>query len=548
MDSLLLIEGTADMRHPTTRPFTCLRLAAAALFALAMLPAARATSACSTWTAATVASSEIGLPTSGAVITSVNPVAPSGTTPAYCKLLGSILPVDPAAPPIRFQINLPTPWNGKALQFGGGGFDGQLNTGLDNVPNAWPGSLTPLQRGYVTFGSDGGHAGSDPDARFAANDEALRNFTGEALKKLRDVAQQITARHYGRGPGKTYFAGGSTGGREALAVAQRYPRDYEGIIANYPALEFVGLILRANAYAQSLYGPAGFLPIGKITNVTNRVVAACDAQDGLVDGIVSNSDACRFDLAALRCPFNIDLGPLCLTDAQIRTLRRLSDEMPLSFPLANGLRSSAPYGLLHGSNVAEIVDVGLLPTLQDPPAIIVNSYIAAMQSAYLKYFVTRQPDFNSRDFDPVGGGTWQARLQQVSALHDATSIDLREFARRGGKILMMHGTADTVVPFSTSVRYVTRLREAYGEAAVRASLRFYAIPGMAHGDGRYTGAWKSLDMLEDWVERGQEPVNPISRNVANLLVQTRPLCEYPAYPRYVGGNVLDAASFVCATP
>jgi len=510
---------------------------------------AHASNACRALEGGSVPADLIGLPTSGAVITRARPVAASADTPAYCEVRGDILPVDPSAPPIQFQVNLPQPWNGKALHFGGGGFNGVLRTGTGDVPHAWPGSLSPLQRGYTTLGSDSGHTNaSKADARFAANDETFRNFTGEALKKVRDVAQQLMLHQYGRGPSLTYFAGGSTGGREAMSVAQRYPKDYQGVIANYPALEFVGLMLRTSAFSQALYARGGFTHWGKLNHLNNRVIAACDTLDGLADGLINNVQACRFDPSVLRCPYNVDLGDWCLTDAQLRTVRALSDDMPLSYVLSNGMRAAPPFGILSGANFAGPVDVGTLPKLLDPPVLGLNGYIASMHSGYLKYAITRQPDYDPLSFDPVSAGPWRARVQEVSALHDATSINLSEFVQGGGKILMMHGTSDTIVPMSHSVNYVTRLRQALGEHRVRDFLRFYTVAGMGHGEGRYTMVWKSLDMLEDWVERGQAPAQPETRNVLSLLGQGRPLCEYPAYPQYRGGNRNAASSFVCTTP
>jgi feruloyl esterase len=509
---------------------------------------AQAQSNCDGLAGAAIVADKIGLATRGASVTAARLVAAAGKTPAYCELKGSIYPVDPAAPPIQFQVNLPSPWNGKGLHFGGGGFDGHVITGVDNVPHAWPQSLTPLQRGYATFGSDSGHTSTGPDATFALNDEALRNFTGDALKKVRDVAQQLMLRHYGQAPVRTYFAGGSSGGREAMSVAQRYPRDYQGVIANYPALEFVGLMLRVSAFSKALYGPGGYLSWGKMENLNNKVIAACDAQDGVADGLINRVDACRFDPSTLRCWRNIDLGDSCLTDAQLRTVRALSDDMPLGFTLANGGTTAPPYSVLAGANFSGALNVGTLPTLLDPPVLGLNGYTSSMHSGYLKDFITRDPRYAPLDFDPVSAGPWQARVQAVSALHDATSTNLSAFVQGGGKILMMHGTSDTVVPFSTSVRYVSRLRQAMGGAAVDSFLRFYGVAGMAHGYGRYLMAWKSLDMLEDWVERGVAPVNPVTRNTADLLGQDRPLCNHPAYPRYIAGSVNDAKSFLCTTP
>ena len=326
-----------------------------------------------------------------------------------------------------------------------------------------------------------------------------------------------------------------------MAVAQRYPRDYEGIIANYPALEFVGLMMRVSAFSQALYGPGRLHQLGQ----ARQPQPACCRRLRCAGRPGRRPDQPGRGLPlqpgrALRCWLNIDLGSSCLTDAQLRTVRALSDDMPLGFPLAQGLSSAPPFGILYGANFAGPLDIGTWPFLLDPPVLGLNGYIASMDSEYLKHFITRDPAYPSLQFDPVNAGPWQARVQAVSALHDATSVDLTEFMQRGGKILMMHGTSDTVVPFSVSVRYVDRLRQALGNAAVDSFLRFYGVAGMGHGEGRYTLAWKSLDMLEDWVERGNAPVDPVSRNVLRPVrpepapVQPPDLSALPARRRQQG--------------
>ena len=163
--------------------------------------------------------------------------------PAFCKLLGHIDSVDPKAPPIKFEVNLPVEWNGRALQYGGGGFNGVLISGL-GLPPAYPfDKASPLALGFVTAGTDSGHEQKpgEPPQLFALNDEAFENFSHKAYKKVRDAARALTVRAYGKPPAKTYFMGSSEGGREALTMAQRYPDDFDGIFARVPVINWVGL-------------------------------------------------------------------------------------------------------------------------------------------------------------------------------------------------------------------------------------------------------------------------------------------------------------------
>ena len=210
----------------------------------------------------TLASAAIGLPTTGAAVTSavVVPAAGAGVAAVaeYCKVLGDINPVDPKAPKIKFQVNLPGNWNAKAVMFGGGGYNGVLATGLANVPAGPTDKPAPLARGYATFGSDSGHqanANGSRDGTFGANDEALANFSSDAIKKNRDVAINIIQARYAAPVQKTYFAGGSTGGREALFAVQNWPRDFDGAIVLYPAWNAAALDLQFGRITRELAKP-----------------------------------------------------------------------------------------------------------------------------------------------------------------------------------------------------------------------------------------------------------------------------------------------------
>ncbi|WP_162520864.1 tannase/feruloyl esterase family alpha/beta hydrolase [Pseudaquabacterium pictum] len=532
--------------------------------AASMLAApAWATLPCSALVGQTLPASALVLATGGAVVDSATSVTttsglPLGVSPAwitYCKVLGRILPAEPVGPdntvatgglPIHFQLNLPVAWTQRAMQFGGGGYDGTLVTATGHVAHAAAGDRSPLQRGYATFGSDSGHQAKGYDGRFALRPEALRNFTGDAIKKVRDVAQHLMVLHYGQGPRYAYMQGGSSGGRETLAAIQRWPNDYHGVVSHYPVLQFVGLGLHANDMAKAMYAPGGFVDSAKFNHLNQKVIAACDKLDGLEDGLINNVAACRFDPQVLRCLGNVDWGSSCLTDAQLRTVRATAGDLNLAFPLAQGITRAPGYEVLAGANFGGPADAGWLGLPLDTPTLVLNGYVFTMHNEWLKYFVTGNANYDFRQFNPVTAGGYMARVQQLSAMHDAMSTDLDVFKARGGKVLMLHGTSDTIVTPRISVDYFERLTQRYGSPVLRDFLRFYTVAGFGHGEGRYQMSWSALDLIENWVERGQAPVNPTSTDLLNLFGRSRPLCEYPAFPRYQGGPTHAASSFSCA--
>ncbi|WP_235548634.1 tannase/feruloyl esterase family alpha/beta hydrolase [Noviherbaspirillum sp. Root189] len=294
--------------------------------------------ACAELTGMTIPAASIGLPTTGAVVTNAQVVPPSGTGAVtvgeYCKVEGEINPVDQAAPKIKFQVGLPANWNKKALMYGGGGNNGTI----PNIAGSYATNIStqpvPLGRGYAVFGSDSGHQGKndgtiDPvrDASFAVNDEALRNFTGEALKKTRDVAGAIIKARYATTPEKVYFVGGSTGGREALLSISNWPQDFEGAIAVYPAWDSVALNLAVGRLGQEFAKPGAYVSEQKRDALYKAAINACDGLDGIADGVISNNAACNatFDpvtatidgTTPLRCAGGADTGDNCLSDVQI---------------------------------------------------------------------------------------------------------------------------------------------------------------------------------------------------------------------------------------
>jgi hypothetical protein len=327
-----------------------------------------------------IASGAIGLPTTGAEVTSVG--RRHDGEMAYCKVMGRIHPVDPKADDIRFELNLPEQWNGKALQYGGGTFDGYIgsSSGLGRTAVGLKSQATPLTRGYVTFGSDSGHHRSYfplPDsintlnAKFARNPEMQRNFAGDALKKVHDVAVVLIARRYGAAPKRMYFIGGSTGGREALRVVQRYPLDYDGVLAAYAAWDQVELDLQFMRTAQALYAPGGFLGYAQTRLIARTVQKACDAQDGLRDGIISDPAGCHVAPETMRCSDGRGHHG-CLSDAQLHTLETFATEERTSTVLSHGVESIPGYNVLAGANLGGAV--GLLHFPLKNPVILLNSF------------------------------------------------------------------------------------------------------------------------------------------------------------------------------
>lgn len=511
--------------------------------------------ACASLAGMGLAATQIGLATGGATVNSAVEVAanePGNVLGAYCRVRGSIQPVDPNAPAINFAVNLPQQWNRKVIHFGGGGFNGRLIDGTETIRFGPPGKPAPLALGYATFGDDSGHQSSSiTDGRFAANDEALANYGGQSLKKTHDVALLLVRAHYGSESKKAYFLGTSTGGRDALAYIQRWPGDYDGVIANEPALNYSGTRLSNVAVGRALYanGGAGWVNVAKTLLVQRTVLQACDRLDGASDGMVSNVESCRRlntqILASLRCSGGTDNGDGCLSDPQLASIRAI--ESPLNFTsyaLANGVRRAGGYNILEGALVAgpyTTRDLGSRPVPANPATSAdANMYVTGDQ--WVKFFVTRSEAFDSLGFDPLDPGPYAARVAEVSAITDATNPQLAPFLSRGGRLILLHGLADEVISPNSTIDYYQQLIATVGQDAVDRGVRLYTVPGMGHGTGVFIPAWDSLAALEGWVEGGLAPATGVAMDsVAGSFGRTRPLCQFPAWPKYRGSGSLDAA-------
>ena len=537
-------------------------------------PPAATPLSCAQLAGKTVPSSSIGLPTTGATVTAATTMPASGTgaqaTGEYCLVSGAINPVDPAAPQIKFQIAMPTVWNNKIMMFGGGGYDGTIPAPTGNVPAGPTAQPTPLGRGYATFASDSGHQANalgSEDGSFGVNDEAVQNFSGDALKKTRDAAVYlIDARYAVKAPKRAYFAGGSSGGREALAVVQRWPQDWDGSIVLYPAWAAASLDLQFGRITRSLAAPGAYLDQAKRKVLLNAVLAACDTLDGVADGLISNVAACNttFNPAtatvngtALRCAGGADTGDTCLSDAQISALNVYNTPITFGYPLASGETQypgfnvyGADLGVANASALQPTVTTLALGTSQPAsPMPTTAPYLSVFWDQWIRYFVTRDSNYNSLTVDPQNPGSLQARISQLTGLQDVNKTDLSAFNARGGKILMAHGMADALVSTRSTEQYYQRLQATMGASAVANFVRFYEIPGYGHAVSTvYNASWDSLTTLENWVENGVTPPAQTVADTAGVPGRTRPLCEYPGFPRYNGsGDVNAASSFTCAT-
>jgi len=522
-------------------------------------PALSALDACQALNGVSLPAARLALPTGGATVNAATLIlanASGNTLGEYCQVRGVIAPVDASAPNINFAVNLPTQWNGKGIQFGGGGFDGTLIDGTETVRFALPDDPAPLSRGYATWGDDSGHQSSSiTDGRFAVNDEALANYGGDTLKKTHDVAMALIGQRYGKAPTRAYFLGTSTGGRDALSYIQRWPADYDGVIANEPALNYTGTRLSNVALGRALYlnSGAGWLNVNKTLLVQKAAMDACDTLDGVADKVVSNVEGCRVGalqvLASLRCAGGADTGDTCLSDAQIATVKTIEQPLQLSYALANGVTVAGGYNILEGALVAGPFtsrDLGTRPVPGNPATTAdANMYLTGDQ--WVKYFVTRNASFDALTFDPASPGTWTSRVQTVSALTDATNPDLSAFLGKGGRLILLHGLADEVISPNSTIAWFKAVIARVGQAAVDQGVRFYTVPGMGHGTGSFLPAWNSLTALENWVEMGVPPgTREVMDTNAGTYGRTRPLCQYPAWPKYRGTGSADAAvNYTC---
>ena len=476
--------------------------------------------------------------------------------PSHCRLLGRIAAVDPKAEPIQFQVNLPVVWNGRSVQFGGGGFNGVLINGLALVPAARYDQPAPLAQGYATVGTDSGHQnkpGVSPMA-FALVDEMLVNFAHAAYPKVRNVSVELMRRAYGRAPEKLYFVGSSEGGREGLTMAQRYPAAFHGIFSRVPVIHWTGLQFAGARNGAATFGEAWLAP-AQVKLVHDAVLAACDAADGVADRTVSNADACRraFDVASLACPAG-GAGANCLNAAQVRAVQTLRSPYRFPYALANGLVEYPAWGI-GGEDTAAFGPTGgwrawwtgsAAPAVPPVPANGISWFYGA---GALQYFYARDPNADPRQITPESTA---ARTREVSALMDSTSPDLGGFHARGGKLIVLENLSDYAQSPYAGLQYADAVKRHMGPGRAAEFMRVYTAPGVDHVGTGGPALTDFLGALRTWVERNEAPIGlQLAEQDAKppfAVQRTRPLCEWPRWPRFKGGDANVAASFECVNP
>jgi feruloyl esterase len=414
---------------------------------------------------------------------------------------------------------------------------------------------SPLGRGFVTFGTDSGHQNAPGVAlqAFALNDEALTNFAYASYKKARDAAVVLMQRRYGRPPAKLYYVGFSEGGREGLTMAQRFPADYDGIFSGVPVINWVGLQAAGTRAGVAQFGD-GWIGPDKVKLVHEAVIAACDQLDGLADGIISNHEGCKraFDASKLACAPGGAAG--CLSAAQLNAVKMMHAPFQFSFALANGVRSYPGWGL--GGEAAQGTGpVGgwvswqtgtAAPSLPPGPA---SSRAWLYGSGTVQFFFARDPNYDVTKFDPA---QFADRLREVSTLMDSTSPDLSAFAARGGKLIMYENMADYAQSPYAGIAYYKSVVDRMGQANVHGFMRLYVTPGADHMGAGAPSSVDMLDVLTTWIEQGKAPGDLVQ--VAQetkppfTTLSARPMCRYPAYPHYRGGDTAKAESFTCTAP
>jgi feruloyl esterase len=475
--------------------------------------------------------------------------------PGFCKVLGSIAPADPKAPPIKFEINLPVEWNGRSVQYGGGGFNGTLISGL-GLPPAYPfDKPSPLARGFVTYGTDSGHQSKpgEPPQVFSLNDEAFENFAYLSYKKVHDVAVTVMMRAYGKKPEKMYFMGSSEGGREALTMAQRYPDDFDGIFARAPVINWVGLQHAGTRSGLVTMGD-GWIDPARVKLVADAVRKSCDTTHGADGSIVLDAAICKttFRPDALRCASG-QSGDACLTDAQIKAIDTLHATYKLPFAVANGLDDYPGWGV-SGEDTPSFGPtggwiawwLGTAAPVQPPKP---NNGIAWIYGAGgIQYVFARDPHLDVTTYRPEDH---KARVLQVSQLMDSTNPDLSRFRAHGGRLIMLEHMSDYAQSPYAGIRYFENVEKKLGKSETAEFARLYTAPGVDHVGSGAPANVDMLGVLVDWVEKGKAPDNleVVEQKVeapSFAVLRTLPLCRWPAWPHYKSGDAKSAASYQCA--
>jgi hypothetical protein len=463
--------------------------------------------------------------------------------PAFCRIVAKAHPSSDSDITIEVWMPLEN-WNGKLQGLANGGFAGAINY-LELGAS--------LQHGYGATGTDTGHTGSPIDATWAlGHPEKIVDFGYRGIHEMTRIAKLVIPQFYGSAPKRSYFAGCSDGGREALMEAQRFPDDYDGILAGAPANYWTGLLSLAVVDTQAVTAtPDSFIPPAKIATIGKAVAAACDKLDGVSDGVLNDPRQCHFDPASIQCKQGEDNNE-CLTAPQVTALKTIY----AGLRDVNG-KTIFP-GYLPG---AEQGDGGWALWITGPaPA---KSLMAYFGLGYYTNMVYDQKDWDYKTFALDSG--MKAANQKTAEVLNATNPDLSAFRARGGKLILYHGWNDPAIPALNTVNYYQSVIAKMGRTTTDSFTRLYMVPGMQHcgGGPGPENFGEALDAtstdpqhniritLENWVEKGTAPSSFIVSKAASATSPaiTRPLCPFPQSAKYKGtGDPNQAENFTCASP
>jgi feruloyl esterase len=470
-------------------------------------------------------------------IESAKTVAANGAMPEHCEVLGNLWPED------KFALYLPADWTQRFNMVGNGGSAGVISFSAMRIG---------LRRGFATVSTDMGHDESkEPGAIFAYpgpdNPNAKRkavDFGYLATHETAVLAKKIIKAYYGEPPAKSYYVGCSTGGRQGLMEAQRYPGDFDGLVVGATVLNHTGTLLRHIWNAQAVQEGAGAIAPAKMPALAKAVYGKCDSIDGLVDGIIENPLRCNFDPAAdlPKCSAGQD-NPSCFTPAQIGALKKVYGGV------MNSSGKRIFFGQLPGAEIAARGPAGMKSGWDGN--IVGKSSGLALAVSYMKYMMFNPPAGPSWDWRKFNFDTDPPKLAEIAKIVNATDPDLTKLKNRGGKIIHYHGWADPMVSPLMSLDYYMSVRKRMGDKATDDFYRFFPIPGMFHcrgGPGCGQVDW--LTPIVAWVEQGQAPEKLMGAHVeGGTTTRTRPLCRYPEVAKYKGsGDINVADNFTCEAP
>ncbi len=492
----------------------------------------------------------------GTVFTKADMVAAADPLPAYCLVQGTINKRVGAGGRefgIGFELRLPEGWAERFLFQGGGGMDGVVRPATGAVPISGSTAVPALARGFAVATTDSGHQGqgglfgAPADSSFGIDQQARVDQAYGGFMAVTDLARRMIAAYYGEPWKKSYFMGCSNGGRQALLAAQRFPLAFDGVMSVAPAARVgtatISSVWETIAFSEIAPRDDAGRPIlskafsnGDLTLLGQAVTEACDAKDGVKDGLIFNTKECHFDPAVLACKGA--KTDTCLSAGQVAALKKVFGGPKNS--RGEALYSDWPYDAGIAAPGWRALKLGTSQTATP------NSADVILMFSGLKGFFFTPPD---PGFDPMkfNFDTDPARLNDTNVLQDSLLTFLSTFSARGGKLMLIHGMSDPFFSAYDTGRYYERVvRDNGGLDKTMPWVRYFEVPGMNHcGGGPALEDFDPLTALVEWTERDLAPEHMVAKGKSFVGV-SRPVCAYPVYPHYRGtGSEEDAGSFEC---